>query len=212
VRWWKLRSFVQEAQFVSQICRVDYFRRVPAAQLENWLLAALTARGYVLLGDPILGRSHGEGCAWRSGKRAGVLIQQERSLTEGDLAIFGALRKKCKVDTILVFSPFSSAPQCHRPELNILAGQEFLSWMSVLESVRPVKIGTLSPPNCSCGAAREEYVSRAGEPLLICSRYPDCREAPLAWRENVVTAPAAPLSRSLSLAETSPLEPPPFLF
>ena len=178
VRWLKKLPYLQEAQSVSQIRRVEYFSRVPGPQLENLLLAALTAQGYVLLGDPLLGRSHGEGCAWRSGKRAGVLIQQERPLQERDLASIGALRRKYKVDTVLVFSPFSKVPQSNCPGVEILAGQKFLSWMSVLDGVRPVNIDEVGPQKCPCGAPQEERVSRAGEPLLICSRRPDCREAP----------------------------------
>jgi hypothetical protein len=178
VRWWKLLRFRQRAQFVSDIRRVDYFRRVPGPHLENWLLTAFTARGFVLLGDPVLRRSPGEGFAWRSGKKVALFIQQERPLKESDLARIWALKNKRHLDTVFLFSPFSSAPKNKRPGLQILAGQELLSWMSVLSDVRPLNIGALAPHNCSCGAPQNEYVSCGGEALLICSRYPDCQEAP----------------------------------
>jgi hypothetical protein len=212
VRWWKQRLFLEEAQSVSRICDVDYFRRVSGSQLESWLLAALTARGYVLLGDPVLGRSHGQGCAWRAGKRVGLWIQQERQLSERDLASLAALKKKCKVDALLVLSPFSVAPKCHRPELEILAGQEFLAWMSVLDGVRPVNVDSIDPQNCSCGGPREQSVSRAGRALLRCSRYPDCREPPVAWLDNVANVAVSPAPRPISTTATPPTEPPPFLF
>ncbi len=190
-RWWKQRLFVQRAQSVSDIRRIDYFRRVPGPQLENWLLAAFEARGFLPMGDPFLARSLDQGFVWRSGKMAALFIQQERQLTEYDLKKIWASKNKCRVDNVFVFSPFSSAPKGNRHGLEILVGQEFLSWMSVLAGVRPVNIGTLAPQNCSCGARQEEWVSLAGEPLLICSRYPDCREAPQPAFGEPVSAIAA---------------------
>ncbi len=188
VGWLKQLPFKQKARYVSEIRRIDYFRSVPTPQLESWLLNALTARGFVLLGEPFLGRSIDQGCAWRRSRRVALFIQQERPLTERDLASIGALRSKCKAQIVFVFSPFSSAPKSTRHGLEIQAGQEFLSWMSALDGVRPVNIGKLAPQNCSCGAPQEEHVSRAGAPLLICSRYPDCREAP---RPRIGSVPSA---------------------
>jgi hypothetical protein len=190
-RWWKQLPFRQKAKYVSDIRRADYFHHVPGPQLENWLLAAFTARGFVLLGDPALGRSLDQGYAWRSGKKVALFIQQERPLQERDLVSICALKNKCKVDSVFVFSPFSSAPKSKRPGLEIVAGQKFLSWMSVLDGVRPVNIGKLPPQNCSCGAPQEEHLSRAGEPLLICTQYPDCREAPQPGFGKVSSAVAA---------------------
>ena len=174
----KQRPFLQIAQSVAEIRQVDYFRRIPAEQLERWLLAAFTARGFTTMGDPVLGRSHDQGWVWRGGKKAVLYIQQERPLNEGDLARIWTLRNECKADSVYVFSPFLTASRSDKPSLEILAGQEFLSWMSVLDGVRPLNIGTLAAERCSCGASQVERVSQAGEPLLICSRYPDCDETP----------------------------------
>jgi hypothetical protein len=174
----KQRPFLQIAQSLADIRRVDYFRRVSAPQLETWLLAAFTARGFTTMGDPVLGRSHDQGCVWRSGKKAALHIQQERPLNEGDLVRIWTLRNECKADSVFIFSPFLTASKSHNPRLEILAGQEFLSWMSVLDGVRPLNVGVPAADKCSCGAPLEERVSHAGEALLICLRYPDCDEAP----------------------------------
>ena len=187
---WKRRPFLQKARYVSDICRVDYFRRVPEQQLETWLLSSLTARGYVLLGDPVLGRSLIQGYAWLSGKKAVVVIQQARVLTVRDLDRIYTLKNRFKVETVLVFSPFPEAPFSTRPGLEVLAGDEFLSWTKELSGVPPLHFASLPSQNCSCGSPQFECVSRAGEPLLLCSRYPDCRQAQQPTFENVRAAAA----------------------
>lgn len=181
IRWstrrWKQLPFLQRAQSVSDICSVDYFRRVPALPLENWVRTALTYHGFVLLGDPVLGRSPVQGYAWLNGKKAIVVMRLERALNEQDLESIYHLKSKYRAELAIVFSPFSSAPRSNYPGLEVLAGKAFLSWMSVLNGVKPMNIGALLPQTCSCGSPQVEHVSRAGEPVLICSRYPDCREA-----------------------------------
>jgi hypothetical protein len=188
LRWWKQLPFLQKAQYISEIRRVDYFRRVSGPQLENWVLLTFTARGYVLLGDPVLGRSLPQGCAWIGGKKTSVVMQQDRPLTERDLQQIYTAKNRFKVEKVIVLSPFPNAPESNLPGLEILAGKKFLSWMSVLDGVRPVLIDRLPPQNCSCGCPQHEYVSRAGESLLICSRYPDCQKAPRSGVGSVLSA------------------------
>ena len=131
-----------------------------------------------------------QGCAWLSGKKIVLAIQHDRPLSQLDLARIYRLKSQCNMD-VMVFSPFASAPEINRPGLNVVVGEEFLSWMSVLDSAPVVNLGTRASQNCSCGAPREERVSRAGDPLFICSRYPDCREVVQAEFEKVATAKAA---------------------
>jgi len=174
LRWWKQRQFLVKAQSVSEIRQVSYFRRVPEEQLENWIFTTLTARRFVLLGDPVLGRPLTQGYAWHDGKRAVVVIQHERPLIEADLRRIYTLKNKFQAVTAIVVSPFPSAPRSNHPGLQILAGKDLLRFMSVLDGVPPMKIGDLPAQFCSCGSQQVEHVSRAGEPLLVCSRYPDC--------------------------------------
>jgi len=176
-RWWKEREFLQKALYVSDICRVAYFRRVPKEQLETWVFLALTAHEYVLLGDPILGRSVELGYAWQNGKKAVVVIQQGRALIDDDLRRTYTLKNKLRVENAIIISPFSKAPRSNLPGLEILAGDDLLRWMSVLNGVRPVNLRSVPIHFCSCGAQQVEQVSRAGEPLLVCSRFPDCQKA-----------------------------------
>ena len=173
---WKQLPYLEKAHSVSDICRVDYFRRVPEAQLETWLLISLTARGYVLLGDPVLGRSLVQGYAWLGGKKAVVIIDQARPLTQQGLDRIYTLKNRFKVETALVFSPFPDAPFSSHPGVRILTGNEFLSWIKVLDGVRPLNIASLPSQDCSCGSPQVECVSRAGGPLLRCSRFPDCQK------------------------------------
>lgn len=188
---WRQLPFLEKAQHVSDIRRVDYFRRVPSPQLENWVLASLIARGFVVLGDPVLGRSRIQGYAWLQGKKTVVVMRPEGPLKDRDLDRIYNLKNKCHAEAALVFSPFSSAPRSNRPGLDILAGKKFLSWMKVLDSVRPINIGALPPQTCSCGAPQVEHVSRAGEPVLICSRFPDCQEVQRPNLGNLASAPSA---------------------
>jgi len=175
-RWWKERQFLQKAQYVSDISQVGYFRRVPKDQLENWVFLSLTARRFVLLGDPILVRSHAQGYAWRDGKKAVVVIQLERALMEDDLRRIYTVKSKFQVENVIIVSPFPKAPRTTLPGFQILAGKDLLRWMSVLHGVKPTNLGNLPIQFCSCGAQQVEQVSRGGEPLLVCSQYPDCQK------------------------------------
>ena len=177
IRRWKEAPFLKRAQSVSDVSSIDYFRRVPVLPLENWVRTALTRHGFLLLGDPVLGRSPVQGYAWLNGKKAIVVMRLERALNPRDLESIYQLKSKYKAELAIVFSPFSSAPSSNYPGLEVLAGPAFLSWMSVLDGVKPMNIGDLSPQICRCGSPQVEHVSRAGEPVLICSRYPDCQEA-----------------------------------
>lgn len=176
IHWWRQLPFLRKARCVSEISRVDYFRRIPRSQLESWVLTALTSRGYVLLGDPVLGRSLIQGYAWMGGKKSVIVMQQERPLENRDLDRIYTLKNKHKVESALLFSPFEGAPASNRPGLEILTDKKFLEWMSGLDGVKPMIIEALPPQHCSCGAQQEQHVSRAGEPLLVCSRFPDCQE------------------------------------
>ena len=193
MRWWSQRRFMEIAKHVSDIGRPDYFRRVPESQLESWVFTVLASRGFVLLGDPILGRSRNQGYAWREGKKAVVVIQQEQPLTADDLRRFYSLRNKLRAQTAFVVSPFSSSPSSDYPGLEILAGKDLLRFMSVLDGVPPMNIGEIPPQVCSCGSPQIEHVSRAGAPLLVCARYPDCQKterptaAKVLWERGRVT-------------------------
>jgi ssDNA-binding Zn-finger/Zn-ribbon topoisomerase 1 len=60
--------------------------------------------------------------------------------------------------------------------VEVLAGSKLVDWFSILEDVRPPIVPLPDAGNCDCGAPMETRVNRAGQYLLVCSRYPDCRE------------------------------------
>ncbi|GEM_PF-3199521 len=175
-RWWIQRDFVEPARYVSEIRRVDYFRRVPKSQLQNWVCAALVSRGAVLLGDPISGRSRTLGYAWQNGKKTIAVVQPERQLKEEDLRRAYGLKNGVQAESAIIVSPFSNAPTSNYPGIQVLAGKDLLRFMKFLDSERPVNITEVVPQYCKCGSPQVQYVSCAGEPLLVCSRYPECRE------------------------------------
>jgi hypothetical protein len=180
----------QPARSVSEISSIDYFRRIPTLPLENWVRTALTSHGFLLLGDPVLGRSPVQGYAWLKGKKAVVVMRLERALKRQDLEGLYQLKNQCKAELAIIFSPFANAPISDYPGLEILAGQAFLTWMNVLTSAQPLPVGGLRLKKCGCGSPQIESVSRGGEPLLICSRYPDCKEVSCAGLTNSALAGA----------------------
>jgi hypothetical protein len=190
IQWYRRPPFPQQARSVSEIASIDYFRRVPKLPLENWVCTALTSHGFLLLGDPVLGRSPIQGYAWLNGKKAVVVMRLERALKEQDLESIYQLKNKCKAELAIIFSPFVNAPASNYPGLEVLAGQGFLTWMNVLTSVKPINVGRLRLNKCSCGSPQIESVSRGGEPLLICSRYPGCKEVTSPGSSNAVWATA----------------------
>lgn len=186
---WKQRLHRQPARYISEIRSVSYFRHLPEAQLEKLTFQVLAARKFLLLGDPILGRAKAQGYAWQAGKKTVVVLQRETVLTKDDLNKIHTLKNRSKAERAIVISPFSTTARNPYPGLEILSGKKLVSWMKTLDNVRPVKIGALPVQQCSCGSPQEEHVSRAGEALLICSRYPDCQatQQPVAVASATVT-------------------------
>lgn len=173
--WWRRRRYLEPARSVADILRVDYFRCLPRLQLEQLVIQVLTAGKFVLLGDPIVGRSKEQGYAWQAGKKSVVVLRQASPLTSRDLDEIQKMKNRVKAERALVLSPFAASPRGAYPGVEVLSGKKLLSWMGALDQVKPPTIGTLPPSNCRCSAPLKVQVSRAGEPLLVCPRHPDCK-------------------------------------
>lgn len=160
------------------------------------ILEGLKAHGYTLLGNPMLGVSREQGFAWKEAKRTAAAAWLNAPLTPQDLNRVALVQSRVGAQTVLVFTPFAKAPQPLQPWIQVLSGAKLISWFSVLTGFRPPVSGRFNPPNCGCGQPMEERVTRAGMPLFVCSRYPDCREMRPVTKEEraeaALTAAAAP--------------------
>jgi hypothetical protein len=80
-----------------------------------------------------------------------------------------------KADQVLVFSPLVYQHRQVAPDgVKVFSGNKLVRWFSILDMAPP--IATHIPEEaCECGSTLRERVSRAGQPLLVCSMYPDCR-------------------------------------
>lgn len=173
-RWWRWKRFCQPASCLSEIRDPKYYRSLSAAQFEFLVMRALKAYQFTLLGDPYLGRPKKQGYAWKQGKKVVLVPRLDKPLTAGDLEEISKLQRKARAQQALVFSPFSEAPGTHQPDLEVLAGKKLLQWFSVLNLAPPVTVKA-GRQKCDCGEAMNARVNRAGQPLLVCSRYPSCQ-------------------------------------
>lgn len=172
---WRQRSYLRPARYVSEIQGVDYFRSLSPAQFENLIELGLKARKFTLLGDPYLGRSGKQGYAWRAGRKVVLVYKPDKPLIAKELSDISIQQKKARAEQALVFSPFPKAARVFQPGLEVLVGKKLVSWFSVLDDLRPPVSGKISPERCECDSVMEERVNRGGQPLLVCSRYPDCK-------------------------------------
>lgn len=171
---WRQWRYLQPARYISEIHGVEYYRNLSAEQFE-WLLTQTFKLGkFTMLGDPYLGRSRQQGYAWKAGKKFAVLACLEKPLAAEDLEEIGTRQKRVHVDHLLVFSPFPGAPHSDQPGLEVIAGRKLVSWFAVLENLRPPLPHKIDVGACECGSPMEQRINRAGQDLLVCSRYPDC--------------------------------------
>ncbi len=169
------RHLLEPARFLSEMLSVDYYRQLSAAQFETLILMGIRKRGYTLLGDPWLGRAKEQGYIWKKGTKAILVYSLYDTVTLEDLEDAAKKRKMARAEHVYVFYPFPSAPKSHHDGVEVLYGNKLLNWFSVLDDVLPPVFRKAQPEICECGAPMRERVSRAGQPLLVCSMYPDCR-------------------------------------
>ena len=174
VRWRQWR-YLQPARYISEIRGVGYYRDLTPAQFESLMMQVFKRQQFTLLGDPYLGRSSQQGYVWKAGKKFALLHCPEKPITAEALDAIAVQQKKRQADQVLIFSPFPRAPRPNRPGLEIVAGRKLIAWFSVLEDIRPPLAVKIDAGTCQCGTPMEQRVNRAGRPLLVCSRYPDCR-------------------------------------
>ena len=174
-RRWRRWCRQQPARFLNEIKRVDYYRRLSAEQFESLVKQVLKVREYMLLGDPYLGRSRHQGYVWKAGKKAVLVHHPDRRLTPEELNDIAKRLRTVRAEQGWVFYPFPQAPRTRHPDVKILAGKQLLGWFSVLDYVSPPFPSELPDETCACGAPMKERVNYAGEPLLVCTRSPDCR-------------------------------------
>ena len=173
-RWrnWRLR---QLARYVSEICNVDYFRRLSPAQFESLVMRVLKARQFTVLDDPYLGRPRNQGYAWKKGKKVVLVHRPENSITPQELKDISRETSRVRAAQALLFYPFPQAPPVSYSNIEVLAGKKLLSWFSVLSYVAPPEVGRAPDRKCDCSAPLKERVNRRGQILWVCSRFPDCR-------------------------------------
>ena len=188
-RSWRRRYYLQPARSVNEIGSVDYYRQLTNAQFESLVLATLKERGYTLLGDPWLGRTKEQGYAWKKGKKIVICYRLTRPLNDQQLVEISKKAHLVQAHSVLVISPLSQVPKTAPSGLKILGGNKLVRWFSVLDMVPPVATHGVEE-KCECGSTLRERVSRAGQPLLVCSMYPDCR---------VMRQPAEPAAPTLRI-------------
>jgi hypothetical protein len=173
---WRKWRFCQPARYVSEIKALRYYQNLNPELFSRLIMEGLKQHQYTLLGNPIVGASREQGFAWKSGKRAVIAPWLEKPLTANDLNQLAIKQSRVKAERVLVFSPFAKAPLPVHNGIEVLAGEKLLSWFSVLSATRPPVSGKIASPACgSCGSPMDERVNRAGLPLFVCSRYPDCK-------------------------------------
>lgn len=174
VKWseWRRRP----ARYVSEIYGLDYYRGLNWEQFEYLVLQTLMAGGYDILGEPYLEHTRRQGYAWKAGKKVVFARYAEKPLTPEDLEEVGRKQSLVKADQLLVFSPFPRAPRASNPAVKVLCGSKLASFFSPLDDVRPPVFQLPEPGTCDCGAPMETRVNRGGQYLLVCSRYPACKE------------------------------------
>ena len=172
---WRQWCRQQPARFVSEIKRADYYRQLSPDQFESLVKHVLKARQYTILDDPYLGRSKRQGYAWKAGKKAVLVHHPESRLAPDELDDVAIRLRAVRADLAWFFYPFPKAPGTNHPDVKILAGKNLLAWFSVLDYVPPLTSNQLAAETCACGQPMQERVNRLGEPMLVCTRYPDCR-------------------------------------
>jgi len=173
---WRRWRYQQPARYINEIRGIQYYRSLGREQFERLVQQALKAGGYMILGEPYLGRTLQQGYAWKGGKKYALAHYPYDPLTPEDMEELSRKQTRARADQVLVFSPFPRAPRSPHPAVEVLAGSKLVDWFSILEDVRPPIVPLPDAGNCDCGAPMETRVNRAGQYLLVCSRYPDCRE------------------------------------
>lgn len=173
-RSWRRWYYLQPARSLSEIASTDYYRQLSNTQFESLVLRTLKERGYTFLGDPWLGRTKDQGYAWRKGKKILVSYRLTRPLKPEQLLEISKKMHGVKADSVLLLTPLPGFPEIAPSGVKILGGKKLVRWFSVLDIVPPVATRSVEEL-CECGAVLKERVSRAGQPLLVCSMYPDCR-------------------------------------
>jgi len=173
---WRQWRYQQPARYINEIRGVEYYRSLGREQFERLVQQTLKAGGYTTLGEPYLGRTLQQGYVWKGGKKYALAHYPDNPLTVADMEELSRKQRKVRADQVLVFSPFPQAPRSPHPAVEVLAGSKLADWFSILEDVRPPIVPLPDAGNCNCGAPMETRVNRAGQYLLVCSRYPDCRQ------------------------------------
>lgn len=172
---WRRWRYEQPARYISEIRSVEYYRSLPAAQFEALVMQVFRAQGLTMLGDAYLGRSRVQGYAWKAGQKLAWVHCLEKPLTPEEIDDLAKRQVRAQATKVLVLSPFPRVPASRHPAVEIIAGRKLLGWFSVLADVRPSVPQEFPGQKCECGAPTQQRVNRAGRPLLVCSRYPDCR-------------------------------------
>ena len=173
---WRRWRYQQPARYINEIRGVEYFRSLGREQFERLVQQTLKAGGYTIFGEPYVGRSLQQGYAWKGGKKYALAHYPDNPLTPEDMEELSRKQSRARADQVLVFSPFPRAPGSRHPGVEVLAGSKLVDWFSILEDVRPPLVPLPDAGSCDCGAPMETRVNRAGQYLLVCSRYPDCRQ------------------------------------
>jgi len=173
---WRRWRYQQPARYINEIRGIQYYRNIGREQFERLVQQTLKAGGYMILGEPYLGRKLQQGYAWKGGKKYALAHYPDNPLTPEDMEELSRKQTRARADQVLVFSPFPRAPRSPHPAVEVLAGSKLVAWFSVLEDVRPPVTPLPDAGSCDCGAPMETRVNRAGQYLLVCTRYPDCRE------------------------------------
>ncbi len=189
---WRAWRYCQPARYVADVKSLRYYQSLGPEEFTLLILESLKAHGYTLLGNCMLGVSREQGFAWKDGKRTAAVAWLGTPLTPQDLNRVALVQSRVGAQTVLIFTPALRAPQPLQPWIQVLCGDKLVSWFSALTGLRPPVSGRFNPPNCDCGQPMEERVNRAGLPLFVCSRYPDCREMRQVTREERAEAAAAP--------------------
>lgn len=171
---WRDWRYHQPARYVSEIKGVRYFSTLPPDQFESLLMQSLKARGYTLLGNPWLGRSKDQGYVWKAGKKAVLATSLDHVPTQEEIQEIGKKQQKVRADRALLFAPFRKLEKPSIHGVDLIYGGKLVKWFATLTELRPPASGS-TDRKCDCGSPMEERVNRAGAPLLVCSRYPDCK-------------------------------------
>jgi hypothetical protein len=117
----------------------------------------------------------GQGYAWKNGKKTIVAYRLERPLLVAELDDIVRKVRTARAERVLVFSPFSKVTKSRHDGVELLYGKKLVHWFSVIGEISPPLTGRVLPEACDCGEPMRERISRVGRPLLVCSRFPDCR-------------------------------------